>query len=285
MNNTNPQYLCIGHSCHDKTPNGYILGGTASYSSIAAKQLGMNAAVLTSLGNDFLYHNFFKEKNIDFQWVASKETTVFENIYNNRHRTQYLHCRAETLLPRHIPTPFLDIPIVQFCPIVDEVDFSLLHQFPNALKGATIQGWLRQWDAQGKISPKAMDWAQLGHVDIVILSDADIAGFEYALPIIANHVKIMVMTQGKDGATIFTDNTEYHFPSYPIQEVDATGAGDVFAAAFLIQYHKTQQLDLACAYAHVAASFVVEGVGINNVQAIDNIEARYEQYQARFLMV
>jgi sugar/nucleoside kinase (ribokinase family) len=285
MKNTKPNYLCIGHSCHDKTSNGYILGGTASYSSIAAKQLGMNAAVLTSVGGDFLFHDFFKAKDIDFQWIASKETTVFENIYHNHHRTQYLHSRAETLFPHHIPTSFLDIPIVQFCPIDDEVDFSLLQQFRNALKGATIQGWLRQWDSQGKIAPKAMDWAQLAHVDIVILSDADIAGFEYALPIIANHVKIMVMTQGKNGAIIFTDNTQYHFPSYPIQEVDATGAGDVFAAAFLIQYYKTKRLDLACAYAHVAASFVVEGLGLNNVQAIDNIQARYEAYQAHFLKV
>ncbi len=285
MHNTKPQYLCIGHSCHDKTPNGYILGGTASYSSIAAKQLGLAAAVLTSVGKEFLFHDFFKEKNIDFQCITTKETTVFENIYHNQHRTQYLHSRAETLLPHHIPTSFLDIPIVQFCPIDDEVDFSLLQQFPNALKGATIQGWLREWDAQGKISPKAMDWSQLSPVNVVILSDADIAGFEYALPIIANHVNIVVMTQGKEGAIIFTDNTQYHFPSYPIQEVDATGAGDVFAAAFLIQYHKTQRLDLACAYAHVAASFVVEGVGLNNVQAIDSIQARYEAYQARFLMV
>ncbi len=280
-----PTYLCIGHCCHDLFNKNNILGGTTSYASIAAHKLGATSAVLTSVGADFEFHDVFKNQNIPFQYKKADKTTVFENIYEeNGKRTQYLHARAAILFPQDVPKKWLKTPIVQFCMIADEVDFSLLKFFPNSLKGATIQGWLRQWDSTGKISPKAMDWAQLSPLDVVIMSDADIAGFESALPAIVSAVKIVVLTQGAYGATVFQNTKPTHFPSYPIKEVDATGAGDVFAAAFLIKYGETQDVSLATAYAHTAASFVVEGVGIQNLTAMEAILERFEKYKTLFLL-
>jgi sugar/nucleoside kinase (ribokinase family) len=65
--------------------------------------------------------------------------------------------------------------------------------------------------------------------------------------------------------------------------VDATGAGDVFAAAFLKQYHATKDIALSTAFAHVAASFVVEGIGIRNLEAMENINNRYVDYCKMFI--
>ena len=42
--------LCIGHVCHDKMDNGYKLGGTVSYASLFAAQLGGNTEIITSAG-------------------------------------------------------------------------------------------------------------------------------------------------------------------------------------------------------------------------------------------
>ena len=285
MNEKNkPTYLCIGHCCHDLLKNKNILGGTTSYASIAASKLGVKTAILTSVGDDFEFHAVFKSHHIAFHNKKATETTVFENIYDAYgKRTQYLHARAAVLTPMDVPEKWQNIPIVQFCMIADEVDFPLLKYFPNSLKGATIQGWLRQWDSTGKISPKAMDWAQLSPLDVVIMSDADIAGFETALPDIVSAVKIVVLTQGANGATVFQNTEPIHFPSYPVQEVDATGAGDVFAAAFLIKYGETQDIAQATAYAHTAASFVVEGIGIQNLTAMGAIQERFEAYKTLFL--
>jgi sugar/nucleoside kinase (ribokinase family) len=277
-------YLCIGHCCHDLVNNNNILGGTASYASIAAQKLGAKAAVLTSVGKDFEFHEVFKSHNIEFHVKKAAKTTVFENIYDKQgKRTQFLHARAAVLKPTNVPEKWLNTPIVQFCMIDDEVDFALLKCFPNSLKGATIQGWLREWDSIGKISPKAMDWAKLSPLDAVIMSDADIAGFEAFLPDIVSAVKIVVMTQGANGAIVYSNQQPVHYPSFPIQEVDATGAGDVFAAAFLIKYGETRDIALATAYAHTAASFVVEGVGIQNLTAMEKIQERFEAYKTMFL--
>lgn len=277
-------YLCIGHCCHDKVGDSYILGGTASYSSIVVNQLGVKVGVLTSVGEDFQFFDVFKEKGIPLFNKKTEKTTIFENIYHHSKRTQYLHARADVLFAEDVPDVWKNVPIVQFGSIDAEIDNSLLNAFPNALKGVTIQGWLRQWDENGLISPKAMDWSQLQAVDVVIMSDADIQGFEESIPEMASYSKVLVMTEGANGATIFYKGEKLHFPSYPITEVDSTGAGDVFTAAFMIKYAETNDLALASAFAHSAASFVVEGVGINNLTEIQQrINDRFDDYKKRFL--
>ena len=180
-----PEYLCIGHCCHDQLGDRVVLGGTASYSGLVAARLGLPTGIFTSTGPEFAFAEVFEKSGICWWNKPAPATTVFENIYHDEQRTQYLHRRAETLFAADLPEACRSASIVLFCPIADEVDFSLLQQFPHALKGATIQGWLRQWDTTGKVSPKAMDWAQLAAADVVILSDADIRGFEDALPAMA----------------------------------------------------------------------------------------------------
>lgn len=275
-------YLCIGHLCHDRYPGGNLLGGSASYIGLVASRLGRQPAILTSTGPDFEFFPVFTQNDIPVFYKPAAETTVFENIYHNGARTQYLHARAETIYPEDVPLAWRRAPIIHCCPIAAEVDFALLRAFPGALVGATIQGWLRQWDGKGLVSPKAMNWSQLAGAGVVILSDADIAGFEAALPEIAEVVNVLVMTQGASGAAVFQGGRQHHFPSFPVKEVDATGAGDVFAAAFLIRYYETRDIGLAAAFAHCAASFVVEGVGVRNLPGPDLLQERLEKYQARF---
>ena len=275
-----PDFLCVGHCCHDLLPGGrYLLGGTAAYSGIVARQLGQQTGILTSVGPDFAFFDVFERHGIAVCNKAAPQTTVFENIYRDDLRTQYLHGRANTLYPADVPAAWASPAVVQFCPIAGEVDFSLLRAFPDALTGATIQGWLRQWDEQRRVSPKAMDWSQLAGVDVAIFSDADIAGFEAALPRITEAVALVVLTQGAAGATVFHGGQRTHFPAFPVREVDATGAGDVFAAAFLIRYADTRDIARAAAFAHCAASFVVEGVGIQNLASMEQIREREAVYQ------
>ena len=276
-----PDLLCIGFFCHDKHEDGFILGGTASYASLMASRLGKQTAVLTSVGTDFLFYDTFEKAGITITNKIATNTTIFHNIYQKGHRTQYIYSRANTLFAVDVPKLWQQTPIVKFCLIADEADVSLLTAFPNALIAATIQGWLRQWNETGKVSPKSMNWEVLKAVDIILLSDADIVGFEDVLPTIINLVKIVVMTKGKDGAMVFCNHQVYHFPAFPVDEVDPTGAGDVFAASFLVQYAESQDIALATSFAHAAASFVVEGVGVQ-LPSLAAIEQRWAAYRRLF---
>lgn len=274
-------YLCIGHCCHDRVGERHVLGGTASYSGLVAQRLGLRTGILSSVGADFEFAEVFEKQGIAWWNKPAAETTVFENIYRGSERVQYLHRRAATLFAEDVPEACRDAAIVLFCPIAAEVDFSVMDVFPGALRGATIQGWLRRWDAAGRVSPVAMDWSRLAGADVIIMSDADIRGFEDAVPLIADTVEVLVMTQGALGAQVWRRGEKHFFPAFPVTEVDATGAGDVFATAFLLKYAQTRDIASAAVFAHCAASFVVEGTGIDNLAMLDRIDRRVGEYAAR----
>ena len=276
-----PQLLCIGHFCHDLHEGQYLLGGTASYCSLLARKLGLETAVLTSYGADFQYVETFNEAGVWVENKMAKATTLFENSYQANSRTQYLHQRAATLMPGDLPIAWKEVPVVKFCLIAGEADFSLLDAFPNAFIVATIQGWLRHREADGKIVPKEMDWQQLTKIDAVLLSEEDLSGFEDRLPLITSIVGLFVMTHGKDGATVFQKGASSHYPAFPTQEVDPTGAGDVFAAAFLVEYIRTKEVERAIIFAQCAASIVVERLGVY-LPSRWGIEERVEEYRKLF---
>lgn len=275
-------YLCIGHCCHDKIGAAYLLGGTASYAAIIAKGLQMQAMILTSVGTRFQFFDTFKNWGIPIHNKLAPETTTFENIYHKGKRTQYLLARALPLRAADVPTPWLQTPVVHFTLIADEVDASMIKAFPNSLKGATIQGWLRQWDEKGLVRPKEMEWSILQEVDIVILSDEDIRGVAYFLEKIIGNCSQVVLTHGADGATVYQDGQALFFPAFPVKEVDPTGAGDAFTTAYLIDYYKHKDIRSACIAAHCTASFIIEAKGVANLPSIDKVERRKAEYAVLF---
>ena len=242
-----PSLLIIGHLCHDRMPSGDLkLGGTAAYASFLAKEMGAAVTISTSVGLDFAFFDLFEKKGIPIHNILAERTTVFENIYRKgEERIQFLHARARTIKSNDIPSTLPTPDLVLFCPIADEVDLDLLGSFPNAMKAATIQGWLRDWNENKQVFPKAMNWEQLTPLDLLIFSDADMVGFEDHIPIISHHVPLVIMTRGENGVRVFQKNKKTNFPTEPIEVKDATGAGDSFAIAFLLEYFRSKEVKAA----------------------------------------
>jgi sugar/nucleoside kinase (ribokinase family) len=271
-------YLCIGHCCHDVSPEGYVLGGTAAFSSVLARSLGLSSAVVTSVGKDFLFKDRFKMAGVDFLNHPATHTTVYENRYQGEDRSQLLHNRATTI--KNIPGGGLIEPsIVHLSPIADEVDIHVLNHIKAELKGATIQGWLRAWDNYGKVYPKAMDWSILSEVEVVLLSEEDIVGIEDAMGNILKFSRHVVVTKGSQGASLYYNGSVREYPVFPAAAIDYTGAGDTFATAYLIEYFKTGDPALACKYAHCAASIVIEHKGLEYLPTDDEVRERLMRYQ------
>jgi sugar/nucleoside kinase (ribokinase family) len=74
-------------------------------------------------------------------------------------------------------------------------------------------------------------------------------------------VPIVVVTRGAAGASVIVDGKTHHVPAAPAREVDPTGAGDVFAAAFLIALAQGKDPLAAARHGAACAAVVVEGVG------------------------
>ena len=123
-----------------------------------------------------------------------------------------------------------------------------------------------------------MDWEKLAGIDILILSDEDLIGYEHLLPQLIEQTGILVLTRGIHPATVYFDNTQLDFPVYPVEIADPTGAGDTFATGFLVNYLNTKDLTKAMAYGHVVASFCIEAEGLAGLTNLERVEERYAAY-------
>jgi adenosine kinase len=79
---------------------------------------------------------------------------------------------------------------------------------------------------------------------------------------ILKHVKVVVVTRGKDGATLYTDGQEVFIPTVPEDRiVDPTGVGDAFRGGFLTGYSKGFDWKLCGEIGSLAAVYCLEQRG------------------------
>lgn len=271
-----PNFVAVGHFTHDVTPHGYIIGGSAAYSSITVCNIGLRSRVVTFVGSDF-DQNAPLLNGIEVNFQISEFTTEFNNIYENGYRHQLLLNVADRICAKHIPLEWRNAEIAYICPVADEVAADVVHAFPNAVIGVTPQGWMRRWDESHRVSAKKWENPEmiLPYVDALILSVDDIADFPDELDRYIELTKIVVLTKNKKGATLYEGSKSIDFPAYKTTEVDQTGAGDVFAAAFLSQYYETRNASQATDFANCVASFAVEGEGTKAIPILEQIERRF----------
>ncbi len=269
-----PDFLVVGHVTKDLLDGGYTLGGTATYSALTAKGLGLRVAVVTAAGPDIDLGSIFQ--GIDLVCLPSPTTTTFRNLYRGEERTQFLYAHATPLRPEAVPLPWRTAPIVHLGPVAQEMGEEIIGLFPRSLLGLTPQGWLRGWDEEGRIHPLKWEGAPvaLPEVDVLILSEEDLAGEAGAL---RSHLKVpgmVVITRGAKGATLYYRGGEDRLPAPPAQLVDPTGAGDIFAATFLVRFAETDDPYQALRSANVAASLSVEREGLRGVPTREEVERR-----------
>lgn len=268
-----PDYLLLGHFTRDVLPDGSTIpGGTSFYAAIAAQHLGQRVAVVSApadLPADLV-------AAIDLAFHDSPAPT-FENIYTPQGRRQILHAASTPIAPADIPALWLDAPIVHLGPVLNETPEVLADLFPKALLGVTPQGWMRTWgDLPGAIAYRA--WSPsvglLRRIDALILSIEDVRGDENLVAGWAQHCRLVALTRGAQGATLYVDGQPQLIPAYPATERDPTGAGDVFAAALLVRLHETGEPVTAARFAACVAAASVEGVGVGAIPTRAQAERR-----------
>lgn len=273
-------YLIVGHICADLVPGGTVLGGTATYAALAAARLGRRVGIVTSTGPE-LELSSLVEAGVALVAHPAARSTTYENRYQDGHRRQTLRARANDLAWTDVPAAWRAAPIVHLAPIARELplDASALRAaFPRSLIGVTPQGWLRQWDGDGRVRPAPWTPDKLP-LSAVILSEEDVAGDEATLAAYAAALPLLVVTRGRRGTRWHTPAGWHTAPAYRTSEVDPTGAGDVFAAAFLVRLAETGAPREAAHFANAAASYAIEALGLSGVPDRAAIEARVIQGQ------
>lgn len=264
-------YLLVGHVAVDLTPAGKQLGGTVSYAALTARALGLRVGIVTSVGEDAPLE--FLDGTQIYN-IPSEQSTVFENIATERGRKQILHHRASEITFEHIPLVWRYAPIVHLAPIAQEVDAKMVGQFPNSWVGVTPQGWMRAWDEKGSVVAKAWENSEqvLGEAGGVVLSLEDINRDLELAERMAHRASLLCLTEGKEGAVMHWHGDRRRFRPPVVQEVDATGAGDIFAAAFFTRLFRTRDPWEAARFATHLAAYSVTRVGLNGIPSSEEIE-------------
>ncbi len=264
-------FLAVGHVTRDLLPDGGAApGGTALYAALTAHRLGLRAAVYTA--------GAAAVEGIDWYALPAAEPSTFENRYQDGRRRQWLHAAAPALSAEDLPTAWRQASVVLLGPVLHEVEAARAAAFSGSLVGMTPQGWLRDWDEPLPSPLRPRDWqptdTELAGINVLVLSPEDVGGDQAAAEAYARRVPIGVVTLGVRGSLMFRGGTAEPVPAYHADEVDPTGAGDVFTATLLIRLWETGDAAAAARYAAAAAACAVEGLATSALPDRAQVEAR-----------
>ena len=271
----NIDYLVVGHLTVDLLPpdeNGIqkkILGGTAAYAALTAKAMGYQVGIVSGWGGEIPLDVL---DGIELCLIKNEASTTFENIYENGKRKQFVHAVAKPITAADIPALWLDALLVHFAPIANEVDLELVNSFLDCDLFLTPQGFLREWDENGLV--KAKFWADEEILDVmnaVVLSVEDLGRDQIAIESLVKNCALGVVTYGKNGVVVYNNDKEISYATDSIDEVDPTGAGDIFAASFFCCLFEETPLEKSIKVAQKIAGASVRKVGMDSILSEDEI--------------
>jgi 1D-myo-inositol 3-kinase len=264
----------------DRRPEGDVAGGSVTYATATARKLGWETAALTTCGPEFDPARELPDVPVFLH--RSPATTRFVNEYGpDGVRHQVLLSRAGPVHVGPLPETWRRPDVLLLAPLAAEIEGALAPTFEAEAVGAVAQGWVRDFAPDGAVSPR--EWrdpgAALAGVHVLFVSQHDLPPGGQQPRDFLTWVPMVAVTRGWRGAILHTRDATHEVPGLPRPEVDPTGAGDVFATAFLVRYHETGDALESAAFANCAASCAVEGIGASSLGDRAEVARRMEQRQ------
>jgi sugar/nucleoside kinase (ribokinase family) len=235
-----------------------------------ARSLGLRVGVVTSWGAEL---PLGKLRDIPIASFPTDQSTTFENKETVAGRIQTLHHVAPKLDYYHVPEPWRNASIVHLGPVAQEVEPSLVRNFPTSLIGVTPQGWMRGWDPEGRVY--ASEWPEatfvLGRAGAAVISVEDVDGDEDRIDELAAFCRVLAVTEGDEGTRLYWNGDVRRFRPPEVEVVDTTGAGDIFATAFFVRLYTTRDPWEAARFATQLGAISVTRQDLDSVPTQDEI--------------
>jgi sugar/nucleoside kinase (ribokinase family) len=293
--------LVVGTVAFDaiETPFGKtdkIVGGAASYISLAASYFTKDIQLVSVIGDDFpdSFLNTLKLQGIKLDGLQIKKgeksffwSGKYHNDLNNRDTidTQLnVLANFDPIVPESSKNcEFLMLG--NLVPAVQQSVISQLSSRPKLIVLDTMNFWM----------DIAMDELKktIASIDVLTINDSEarqLSG-EYSLVKAAQKIlemgpKVLVIKKGEHGALLFNKEEVFFAPALPLEEVfDPTGAGDSFAGGFIGYLAKTKDISFenmkrAIIFGSAMASFTVERFGTEKLIGLtqDQINERVQQF-------
>ena len=244
-------------------------GGAVTYVSNALIKLDHRVRAISSFGNDYPKNVFDSKIKSDFR--DSKETTKFKVSYKNSIRQMDILSKGEKLSLTSLKIAEISEDMIFLVPILDELEISdtkyMLEKNKNLFSVSIPQGWIRNLNKTKLINDFRILY-NLPVFDLMFFSDEEIISANITKSELLNLSKILVITNGDKGSTIFTSSATINISSYKSQVVNTIGAGDIYAAVFANIYYKTKNLEKAGDTASKISSKSTELIGLKSINKI-----------------
>lgn len=106
-----------------------------------------------------------------------------------------------------------------------------------------------------------------GGVDLLFCNEeeactfAETTNIEEALTVLSKYAPHLVITLGEKGVLIMQDGKTSEFPTTPVRAIDTTGAGDIFAGAYLYGLTQNESIEFCASLANMSAAKIVNKYG------------------------
>ena len=285
--------LIVGTVAFDaiETPFGKtdkIVGGAATYISLAASFFSNKLRLVSVVGDDFPKESIqmLKDHKVDTEGLQIKEgektffwSGKYHNDMNSRDTVDTQLNVLETFDPI-LPESFKDSEFLMLGNLVPSVQQKVLDQMikrPKLIVLDTMNFWMDNCMSDLKIALKKVDVLTINDEEARQLSE------EYSLVKAAKIIqkmgpKYLVIKKGEHGALLFGEEKMFFAPALPLENVfDPTGAGDSFAGGFIGHLQKTgdisfENLKSAVIFGSVMASFCVEKFGTERLSELTDNE-------------
>lgn len=271
-----------------------VLGGSATYFSTSASFFS-DVSLVAVVGEDFPdeHVSFLQSREIDLQGLQRIPGKTFHwtgKYGYDLNEAQTLDTQLNVLLDfkPDLPAAYRNTDVLFLANIDPELQLQVLDQVdkPRLTACDSMNFWISS-------KPDALK-AVMQRVDIVVINEGEarmLTGeanlVKAARQIIALGCKRLVVKRGEYGVLMFTADTVFAAPAWPLEEVfDPTGAGDTFAGGFMGYLANTGDLSedgirQALVFGSVMASFNVEDFSLNRMKRLTypEIEARYRSFK------
>jgi sugar/nucleoside kinase (ribokinase family) len=293
--------LVIGTVAFDaiETPFGKtdkIVGGAATYASLAASYFFDQVKIVAVVGDDFPQAEIedFHQHHIDTEGLQIKKgeksffwSGKYHNDMNSRD-TLITELNVLADFDPIIPESYQDCEFLMLgnlTPQVQQTVIKRLHNRPKLIVMDTMNFWM---------DVALNDLLEtIKMVDVLTINDAEarqLSG-EYSLVKAAQKIltmgpKYLIIKKGEHGALLFGDGLIFSAPALPLADVfDPTGAGDTFAGGFIGYLAKVGSINFnniknAIIFGSALASFCVERFGTERIKNLSqqDIAARVQEF-------
>jgi sugar/nucleoside kinase (ribokinase family) len=267
------------------------LGGSSTYISLAASYFSGPVELVGVVGTDFPkeYIKLLEDHNINLEGLQIEEGKTFRwgGKYHYDRDTLFTELNVFESFNPVIPENFKKSKYVCLGNIDPVLQLRVLEQMtdPQLVVCDTMNYWI-----EGKRDDLLV---LLNRVHVLIINDSE-ARLLANEPNLIKAAKIirdmgpqtLIIKKGEHGAVLFTDDTIFYAPAYPMEMIyDPTGAGDSFAGGFTGYLFKTRDIspnNLKCAVIHGSsmASFCVEKFSTKGLEDLSylKIQDRYREF-------